>query len=169
MWQAPSLVAQPALVKGALGGWSLSGVLTLQSGAPINVLSGQDNSLSGVGSDRPDLVGNPARSARANPNADSVLQWFNTQAFVQNAIGTFGTTGRNVLTGPGLADVDIALAKTIPLGWESARLQFRAEAFNLLNHANFNNPNATLTSGTYGRITTALDPRIMQFVLKLQF
>jgi hypothetical protein len=169
MWQAPSLTDQPALVKGVLGGWSLSGVITLQTGAPINVLSGQDNSLSGVNADRPDLVGNPARSARSNPNADPVLQWFNTQAFVQNAIGTFGTTGRNALTGPGLADVDVALAKSIPLGWESTRLQFRAEAFNLANHANFNNPNATLTSGTYGRITTALDPRIMQFVLKLQF
>ncbi len=168
LWQMPRLASEPALVKAIAGNWSLSGVLILQSGAPFNVLAGQDNSLSGVGADRADLVGNPSRSARANPNADPVLQWFNITAFAQGAIATFGTIGRNVLIGPGLANMDVALAKSFPFRHES-RVQFRAEAFNIMNHPNFSQPSATLTSGTYGRITTALDPRILQFGLKLQF
>jgi hypothetical protein len=168
LWQMPRLAAEPAALKAIAGSWSLGGAMILQSGAPFNVLAGQDNSLSGVGSDRADLVGNPARSARLDANRDPVLEWFNTRAFAQSAPGTFGSFGRNVLFGPGVVSLDIALAKSFPIRNES-RLQFRAEAFNLLNHPNFGQPSATLTSGTYGRITSALDPRILQFGLKLQF
>src|SRR5262249_13214157 len=149
LWQMPRLAAEPTLLRAIAGSWSLSGSTILQSGAPFNVLAGQDNSLSGVNADRADLVGNPARSARQDPNRDPVLEWFNTRAFAQSALGTFGTVGRNVLFGPGLVSVDVALAKSFPIRNES-RLQFRAEAFNLLNRSNFGQPSASLTSGTYG-------------------
>ncbi len=169
LWQLPRPASQSALVQHLLGGWMTSGVLSLQSGAPYSVNSGLDNSRSGVGADRSDLIGNTSRSARQDPNRDPVLEWFNTKAFAQNALGTFGTSGRNIIIGPGLANVDFSLAKDFILYRES-RLQFRAEAFNLFNRPNFAGPRSdSLTSGTYGRLTSALDPRILQFALKLMF
>jgi hypothetical protein len=99
-----------------------------------------------------------------------VQQWFNTQAFVANALGTFGTSSRNFLTGPGVSNLDFSMIKVFPIRKgplaETQALHLRAEAFNILNHANFNNPNSTVTSSTFGRITSAADPRIIQFSLK---
>ena len=168
LWELPRLTAQPAAARFVLGAWSLSGALTLESGAPFSIVAGQDNSLSGVGSDRADLVGDPSRQARQEPNRDPVREWFNTRAFAPNREGTFGTAGRNIVFGPGLANVDVAVAKYFPVT-EALRVQFRSEFFNLFNRANFGLPSNSLTSGTYGRITAALDPRILQFGLKLQF
>jgi hypothetical protein len=88
---------------------------------------------------------NPAFSGPVvvgNPN-----QWFNASAFVLPAPGTFGNLGRGTFTGPGLANLDLSLAKSLAIA-ERTRLQFRAEVFNLLNHTNFGTPNATVFSGT---------------------
>ena len=164
LWQLPALSDYSALVRTLAGGWNLGGVLALQSGQPFSIRSGQDNSLSGVGLDRADLVGDPSRPAGVDP----VRQWFNTKAFAQNATGTFGSSGRNILTGPAMQNVDFAVLKNFTL-YEQAMLQFRAEFFNLFNHANFNLPANRLTQSTYGRITSALDPRILQFGLKFRF
>jgi len=101
-------------------------------------------------------------------------QWFNPSAFVLPAAGTYGNLGRGVYSGPGLADLDASLIKTSPIG-ERARLQFRAEFFNVLNHPNFASPNQTVFSGTaynasVGLITaTATTSREIQFALKLMF
>ena len=73
-------------------------------------------------------------------------QWFNPNAFILPAAGTYGNLGRGVFTGPGLADLDLSLFKTTAIS-ERASLQFRAEFFNVLNHANFGTPNATVFSG----------------------
>jgi hypothetical protein len=169
LWQLPRLGGSPGAVRHLLGSWSLSGVMSLQSGPYYSVRSGRDNSLSGVGLDRSDLVGDWSRSARQDPNRDPVLEWFNTRAFAQNREGTFGTSGRNVVMGPGLANVDMAIAKEFPM-FEESRIQLRVETFNIFNHANFISPRAeNLTSGTYGRLTSAMDPRILQFGLKWLF
>src|SRR2546423_279696 len=117
---------------------------------------------------RASLVGDPNRSARTDPNRDPVFEWFNTKAFGHAATGTYGNSGRNIVYGPGLANVDFAMAKYFPIT-ERVKLQFRGEFFNLLNHTNFNDPNSTLTAGTYGRITSALDPRILQFGVKVMW
>lgn len=164
VWELPRLSGQPKALQVVAGSWSASGALTLQSGGPFTVRAGQDNSLTGIGADRADLVGDAARPAGVDP----VLRFFNTAAFVHGPEGTFGTSGRNNLIGPGLANVDMALSKSfiLPNEW---RIQFRGEFFNMFNRANFGNPNATLTAGTYGRITTASDPRIIQFGLKFAF
>jgi hypothetical protein len=167
LWELPRLASAMAPIKYALGGWQLSGALTLQSGAPFSVNTGRENSFVGYGN-RADLVGDPSRDARADPNRDPVIEWFNTQAFALNAPGTYGTSGRNIIFGPGLANVDIAVAKQFPFT-ERVGLQFRGEFFNLFNRANFNDPSASLTSATYGSITSAMDPRILQFGLKLMF
>jgi hypothetical protein len=132
---------------------------------------------------------NPVRPA-LNPDFHgslyprSVAQWFNSDAYLAPAPGTFGNAGRDSLKGPGLADADLSLAKKISLG-ERLHAQFRAEYFNLLNHGNFTTPNAVVFSAgptpakpataaalspTAGVITaTATTSRQLQFALKLLF
>jgi hypothetical protein len=153
-----------------IGGWETHGIVTLQSGRPFTVAllseidnSGTGRSILGFGAnDRPNLVGNPELS---NPGTS---QWFNTAAFAFPAPGTFGNAGRNILDGPGFQNMNAALVKNTHLS-ESVRIQFRAEAFNLFNHPNFNLPDNFLGSPTFGRITSARDPRHIQFGLKLLF
>jgi len=153
-----------------LNGWETFGIVTLQTGRPFTVAllseidnSGTGRSILGFGAnDRPNLVGNPELS---NP---STLQWFNTAAFAFPAPGTFGNAGRNILDGPGFQNVNASLLKNTRIT-ERVNLQFRAEAFNLFNHPNFNLPDNFLGSPTFGRITSARDPRHIQFGLKLLF
>jgi len=91
-----------------------------------------------------------------------------TAAFTSNKVGTFGNTGRNILRGPMRENLDFGLMKEFPLH-ERTRLQFRAEGFNVFNHANFGNPNGNASAANFGRITTATTPRIMQLALKVLF
>jgi hypothetical protein len=152
------------IVAAVLRDWQVNGILTASTGLPFTVRSGTDRSLTGIGQDNADIVGDPSRPAGAD-----VTQWFNPAAFVPAAPGTFGNVGRNSLRGPGYASVDLALFRNIPINGRF-RVQFRAEAFNALNHTNFLNPNATVTAGAnFGRILSAYDPRVIQFGLKLQF
>jgi hypothetical protein len=144
--------------------WQVNAIASLQTGFPYTVLSGTDRSLSGTGNDYADRVGNPARPAGAN----KIKEYFNTDAFVPAAIGTFGDIGRNSLRGPGYADVDASIFKDL-LQAERVHAQFRAEAFNTFNRVNFANPVSTVSSGTYGEITSAGSPRVFQFGLKLLF
>jgi hypothetical protein len=153
-----------------LSGWETFGIVTLQSGRPFTVAllseidnSGTGRSILGFGAnDRPNVVGNPDLS---NP---TTLQWFNTAAFAFPAPGTFGNAGRNILEGPGFQNVNASLVKNTHFT-ERVYLQFRAEAFNLFNHPNFNLPDNFLGSPTFGRITSARDARHIQFGLKLLF
>jgi hypothetical protein len=155
-----------AFLHHVVGNWELNGIVTLESGVPFTVVDGVDQSLDGVAGDRPNQVGDP--NGPWSNHGQEVAQYFNTSAFVLNSPGTFGTAGRNTLIGPGLFNVDYSMTKTFPIH-ESVNLQFRAEAFNLFNHANFDNPNSTLNSPLYGRITTAEPPRVLQFALRLAF
>jgi len=153
-----------------LSGWETYGIVTLQSGRPFTVAllseidnSGTGRSILGFGAnDRPNLIGNPELSN------STTLQWFNIAAFAFPAPGTFGNAGRNILEGPGFQNVNASLVKNTHLT-ERVNLQFRAEAFNLFNHPNFNLPDNFLGSPTFGRITSARDPRHIQFGLKLLF
>lgn len=164
VYDLPRVERGGAVVRALVNNWQINGILTANTGLPFTVKSGTDRSLSAIGQDNADLVGDPARPA----GADRTL-WFNPQAFAPAAPGTFGTLGRNSLRGPGYATLDMALFKNIPIT-ERLRLQFRAESFNTLNRTNFNNPNATVTAGAnFGRILSAQDPRVIQFGLKAQF
>ncbi len=156
------------LVRYVLGGWQTNGIISLQSGRPFSVVSGRDNSQSGVNQDRADLIGNPKLDT-GRSHQELIDRYFNTAAFAQNPTGTFGTSGRNTLRGPGFASVDFGLDKEIPLFWEGHKLQFRSEFFNLFNRVNFNNPNNNLSSAQFGRITSSGDPRVIQFALKYVF
>jgi hypothetical protein len=145
--------------------WQINGILVMRSGLPFTVKSGTDRSLTAVGQDNGDLIGDPTRPSGADP----VQQWFNTAAFAPAALGTIGTVERNSLRGPGYANFDFAVFKNIPVTGR-VKLQFRAESFNLFNRVNYNNPNSTITAGAnFGRLLSASDPRVIQLGLKLLF
>jgi outer membrane receptor protein involved in Fe transport len=153
-----------------LSGWQTAGVWTFQTGRPFTValLPDLDNSNTGRSTlgfganDRPNLLRN---AALVNAGPDG---WFDTTAFAIPSFGSFGNTGRNILMGPGMETVNLSLLKNTALA-EGATLQFRAEAFNALNHANFNLPDIYLGSPTFGKIQSAGNPRRLQFGLKIVF
>jgi len=153
-----------------LTGWQTFGIVTVQTGRPFTAALQMDIDQSNTGrstlgfgaNDRPNIVGNPDLSHRT-PD-----QWFNTAAFAFPAFGSFGDAGRNTLEGPGYVNFNTSVMKTTKLT-ESLGLQFRAEAFNLFNHPNFNLPDNFLGSPTFGRILSAQSPRHIQFGLKLLF
>jgi hypothetical protein len=153
-----------------LSNMELQGIITLQGGRPFTValLPELDNSNTGRSTlgfganDRPNVGGNPKLD---DPSPDG---WFNTSAFVIPPFGSFGNAGRNILEGPGYQNINLAVLKHIALPGE-ARLQIRAEAFNLFNHANFNLPDAFVGSPTFGRIVSADNPRRCQFGVRLMF
>jgi len=167
VWDLPLLNGKSAFLRHTLGGWSTNGIATLETGTPINFISGRDNSMSGVNQDRADLVGNPFLDA-SRPRGELVQRFFNTAAFATNAIGTFGTVGRNIMSGPGLINLDFGAVKNFVLT-ERIRLQFRGEIFNIANRVNFNNPNTNQSSPQFGFITAAGSPRVSQLALKLNF
>lgn len=157
-------------VNKVVSGWQTFGIITAQSGRPFTVALLPDIDISGTGrsslgfgnNDRPNIIGNPVSS---NQTTD---RWFNTSAFTFPNPGTFGSAGRNILIGPDYYNINASLVKNTNLS-EGVNLQFRFEAFNLFNRANFDLPDNFLGSPTFGRITSARDPRHLQFGLKLLF
>jgi hypothetical protein len=157
---------QKGLIGRLLGGWSISGIASLQTGAPVLATTGQNTPLDGTtcqGSYHPDIVGQIAREYASRD--DMLLQFFNRAAFAMPAIGRYGTASRNMFDGPGLATVDSAFLKDIAVV-EKMRFQFRAEFSNLFNRVNFSNPVAQLANPRYGQITGAGAGRAAQLGLK---
>src|SRR5438132_1404366 len=150
-----------------LGGWQISSIINKSSGFPRNVTTGADNSNTGGGQDRPNAV------AGQTPNLPSdqrtILKWFNTAAYVPNARGTWGDVGRNTVIGPGIFRIDASIIRNFRIT-NSKGVQFRLEAFNVLNNPIWNDPNTTVTSPTYGQITSTRTPmREVQLGLKFMF
>ncbi len=146
-----------------------SGILTVQSGQPFTPLLQFDNSNTGntggagSGYDRPNVVGN---WHLANPTPQ---EWFNTAAFAIPPQYTFGNAGRNILSGPGLATLDISLERRFQIGERNAII-FDAQAFNALNRVNFDMPqNFADVPSTFGRIFSAKAPRQIQLALRYSF
>jgi hypothetical protein len=152
-----------------LGDWSISGITTFQSGFPFSALGTDYSGTAAQFTSFPDRVCDGAGSK-------SLSHWFNTSCFtdanLKDALAAgqprFGNAGRNVMHGPGLDMWDFVLFRDFSL-WERAKLEIRAETFNLFNQANFGLPNSTLTSSSYGQITSAGDPREIQFAAKVTF
>jgi hypothetical protein len=168
LWDLPRLTGSSRLLRAVAGGWEMTGIWTWHSGTPFTVISGQDRSLSGVGLDRADLTGNPALSGD-RPNAQLINQYFNTSAFALNAPGTFGSAPRNLLRNPQYFNLDYSLQKSFRLT-ERARMQLRGDFFNVFNNVHFSQPGSNVSSpSTFGKITSAGDPRIVQLALKLIF
>jgi len=150
-----------------LGGWELGAIAIAATGSPFTVVSGRDNSLSGVGNDRPDVIGD-WRLPDGRSRDERIARYFNPAAFRANAPLTFGNAGRNILFGPGSLSLDTSLSRSVALT-ESHRLQLRFDAFNLPNRPNFGDPNATLTSPQFARIQSAGAGRILQVSAKYLF
>ena len=162
--------------KGFTSGWELSGITRLSSGFPVSLKSDSDNSLMGsipngvnnYSLDLPDYNGLPLD---LNGNPRNGLPYFNTAAFSPNALGTPGNASRRSFFGPGEVNFDLALLKTFRFN-ESKSLQFRMEAFNAFNHANFFGPaavNGNIDSTLFGQVVNAAPPRLMQAALKFMF
>jgi len=118
--------------------------------------------VNGINIERPDLIVNP------NKGPGTASQWFDTAAFALPAQNTFGTAGRNVAVGPGLENLDLSLQKEGTLH-EGLKLQFRFDVYNVFNHPNFDLPGRIFGAANFGAISSAEDPREMQFALKLMF
>jgi hypothetical protein len=156
-----------AIVRKALGGWSLSGITSFQTGGPNSVSVAQDIAGIGVASSRASVTGDPNLS----PSQRTMAHWFNTGAFLTAAAmpkGQFGNTGRGILIGPGFQNWDVSLMKSVTLG-ERVRLQFRADSFNVFNHANFTSIGTTVTSGNFGSVTASGPGRVLSLGMKLLF
>jgi outer membrane receptor protein involved in Fe transport len=167
IWLMPEFGNLGRLGNSLLGGWQTSGIISLESGRPFNVVSGRDNSASAVNQDRADLVGDPHLDPN-RPRGELVQEYFKRDAFQQNPAGTFGTAGRNILRGPGDVTIDFGLIKNFTLVDEHS-VQFRAEVFNLINRVNLGSPTANLSSNNFARITSAGSPRVIQLALKYMF
>jgi hypothetical protein len=166
LWEIPGDPSN-RLLDAVVGGWALSGIWTWQSGLPFTVTSGVDNARSGTGGQRADVIGDPDLGGDRG-HGEQIDEWFDTSAFVANALGTFGNAGRNSLRGPRYAAVDLGLQKTFPVAG-SVQTQVRVEAFNVFNNVNFELPESELSSGNFGRIQGAGDPRILQLALRVMF
>ena len=158
------LGTSPALLNKIVGGWSLNGIYTYQTGLPMTVKFNGDVFGSGTDNARPDLVCNP----NLDSDARNVNRYFATNCFAIQSPIRYGTAGRSTVTGPLLHNIDIGILKNTSIT-ERINTQFRAEFFNFPNHPQWNPPNRFIDQAAFGQISSARDPRIIQFALKLTF
>lgn len=168
-----------------LGGWQISGITTLQTGAPFTVYNSSDNfsGFNNGGNDRPDIVGTGSLTQN-NRSPDNAFD--KTYFSSIPPTGRVGTAGRNQYYGPGLANYNFSTGKNFPLFGERFKLRFQGDFFNLFNHTNFANPVASQSSGSFGKITATVGsatatavgttagvvgggPRVIQLAMRLQF
>ncbi|MFN9266680.1 MAG: TonB-dependent receptor domain-containing protein [Acidobacteriota bacterium] len=145
-----------------LGGWQVGGISTLRSGLSFTPRINLDVANIGTTNQRPNRLGS------GKPSNQSLDSWFDRGAFVVPAAFTFGNSGRNILRGDGVINLDLILIKNTALS-ERVNFQFRVEAFNSANHANFGLPNNIVNVPAGGRVLSAADARIIQFGAKLMF
>ena len=143
--------------------WQLSPIIQARSAQFFSVTQGVDTALTGQATQTPNQV-----MANPYPKEQTINNWISRSAFATPLLGTYGNMGLFNMKGPNVFQFDLALSRTFPIA-EAKTLQLRGEAFNVLNHANFNNPVSTLNSGSFGQIQRAGDPRIMQFAFKVVF
>ena len=146
-----------------LGGWQVNTIATFQTGLPFTPTLNAAVANTGTGS-RPNRIGDGG--TLSDPTVD---RWFDTSAFATPANFTFGNAGRNILYGPGRVNFDFSLFKDFPVN-DRVKVQFRAEAFNIFNHPQFDLPNAAIGAGNAGTITAIVGtPRQIQFGAKVVF
>lgn len=180
------LVPRGSWADRVVSGWSLSGITSFVTGLPITLSENDDQSLLGVQfatADVPNCSVGPIllnTDPRKRDAGGNLIPYFNTPLTSPEALGQFGNCNRRFFHGPGINNIDMALLKNTKIT-ERTELQFRAEAFNLLNHAQFNNPSGTIFTGClgpnglptggcqFGIVNSARPPRIMQLALKLVF
>jgi hypothetical protein len=166
--------SQNRFTRTVIAGWTVSGIVTVESGLPVNLLLGGNQGSNGI----PNATNRPDTSAVAT-YPHTVSQWFNPASFADPAVGSFGNVGFDSIRGPGRDNWNLSLIKNFMLNEErGSRLELHVESFNTWNHTQFNNVgnsfsgfNATtgLPNGQFGQVTSAFDPRVFQIGLKLFF
>ncbi len=171
---------QNHLLNAVAGGFQVSPLFAYRTGMPFTIIDGSDVSLTGIGLDRPNVVpGVPVYAKNFFPKSTNKYpQWYNPAAFTLAAPGTFGNEAPMSLRGPGYANLDLAISKFFTI-YDRAKLELRGEAFNALNHPNYNTPTnssninpqlSSFNAATAGFITsTANDPRLLQIAVKITF
>lgn len=159
IWGLPWYKNASGVKKFVLGGWKYSDITSIQSGFSMN----PGLSLAHTG-----LATVPNRVATSLTGPKTQQEWFNTAAFAQPPAGYFGNAAYGSLTGPGVINFDMAFYKNFSFA-EHGTVQFRGELFNIFNHTNFSGVDTSLGSGTYGQVTSARDPRIVEFALQVHF
>jgi hypothetical protein len=160
VYELPFFHAMTGFPGAVLKGWETTGIITFQSGFPLNI--GLSTPTQGLAT-RANVVGGQSVSG-----PKTVAEWFNTNAFTAPPFGFYGNAGVNTVTGPGLNKWDMGFFKNFGIH-ESWKLQFRAEMFNIWNKANFNSVATNYGTGGFGQVNGAWDPRVMQLALKLLF
>lgn len=188
VYQLPWFRDQRGFVGHVLGGFSVSAVVTLQTGIPFDITDGGDRSLTGAGDDRPDYIGGNVQFVDPRANAFGLQNsYFNgtgggtntadTNPFFRRVgsggsvalgAGRYGSFGRNVFHGPGTLNTDLRVARQFRIT-EHQALNFRAEAFNFFNHTQFFNPDGNIIDTTFGQVLTAHDPRLVQLTMQFTF
>jgi hypothetical protein len=155
---------QGGVANAILGGWQIGGIITMQTGFPVNTSSGKDPANIGEsGYERPSYTGLPVKPAR-----QTVDNWINKSAFRVPDPYTFGNVGRNVILQPWFGDFDANIQKRFAIH-EDKYLELRFEGFNTTNHPNFGFYNTNFQSSSFGTITSADSMRILQLGLKFVF
>lgn len=177
IYELPFFKEQRGVAGKLFGGFQINGVTQLQTGTPFDITETTDRSLRGAGGDRPDVISDvtfvdPRESTipgRANVNFSTTsFRRVGTGASFAQGGGRFGNLGRNVFHGPGDIIFDFSVIKRTRIG-ENKNLELRSEFFNIFNHANFGNPNGSISSANFGRITTTREPRLIQLAVKFNF
>jgi hypothetical protein len=171
IWALPGTKRFGFVGTNVLSGWQINGITSFRTGIPFTVVSGVDSNRDGIATDRPNVTGIPILPG-GRSRQQKIAMFFNTSAFSQLPAGVpYGNAPRNINIGPGFMNTDLSVFKNFSL-WRESRLQFRSEFFNLFNNVNLANPNGTMTSPSYGKISALYanySPRVIQFALKLSF
>ncbi len=170
IYEIPRISAVPHFLSQAIGGWQIASYHVFQSGNPFTIITGSDASLTGVGNDRPNQVGDPTLPGGRSKD-DQLAEYFNTAAFVANGPGQYGNTGRNTLRAPFDQRWDISVKKLFYPHGERYRLEFRCDINNLLNRTVFDAPGNSLASPkSFGVISsTVVSGRVVRLGLHLDF
>jgi hypothetical protein len=168
VWQIPGPQFGGKVAKALLGDWQTNGIIQAQSGQEFTITAGKDQSQTGLGGDRGVLVSQSTYGSGACGSSAPCVPFLNPGAFALPAIGAFGNVGKGALTGPKLVNWDLGVFRNFPVR-ERFMFQLRGEYFNVLNHPNFGLPVSAISSGGFGSITSAADPRIAQLALKMTF
>jgi Carboxypeptidase regulatory-like domain len=160
------------LVKSTIGGWEVSGIVTMESGLPMNLTAGTgvENFLGSGASSRPDLTGKIAYPNTVLTTGNQNIQYFDSTAFARPASGTWGNLGHNALRGPGRDNWDMSLFKNFTLSESrGSRFELRLETFNTWNHTQFQNVDTGFGDSRFGQFTSAYNARILQLGGKIYF
>jgi Carboxypeptidase regulatory-like domain len=168
VWKVDYFRDSASMLRRLAEDWTVSAIVTLQTGTPLTIGAGQDRNLDGLTNDRADLVGNPEVD-HDRPREELIEGWFNVAAFANPALGTNGSSGRSIVDGPGYRNVDLGVFRDFPLKGRSV-FQFRIEATNVFNIVSLNNPGVNFAApALFGKIRSARNMRQVQLGARVSF